>query len=306
VGRERNGPLYLLLARIQYYRSVLRIVTLLVIGMLVIPPASAASLKELADTVKDIDALLLQLQNDPVDVEGLSVQFAEYANPELFPPSAGASSSRPGLAETFSGSFLTVQVGSQTMAFRDVPRDAWFAPYVRVAAEQGIVGGYQDAQGNLLGEYKPENPVSLEEVAKIAVVAAYVDVLSCPASKNVTASGSWSMGYVGCAESRGWGVFSDATADVKRPATRAEVVFTVLQALGAQGASTTGSGWTTGFHDVPASMPFAIAIARAKHDGIVNGYGDDDGVPTGFFGPADPVKRAEMAKIISLAIQVYQ
>jgi hypothetical protein len=154
------------------------------------------------------------------------------------------------------------------MAFRDVPRDAWFAPYVRVAAEQGIVGGYQDAQGNLLGEYKPENPVSLEEVAKIAVVAAYVDVLSCPASKNVTASGSWSMGYVGCAESRGWGVFSDATADVKRPATRAEVVFTVLQALGAQGASTTGSGWTTGFHDVPKEFvsKYGIVDIAEKND----------------------------------------
>jgi hypothetical protein len=52
-------------------------------------------------------------------------------------------------------------------------------------------------------------------------------------------------------------------------------------------------------------MQMAASIEQARADGIVSGYNDDDGNPTGFFGPDDAVTRAEFAKMVVLAIQVY-
>lgn len=290
-----------------YPVRMFRMIPILIAVLMAAPPSFAASLQELVNMQKGADAMEQQLSIDPVDVEQLSLTVAEVSDHSLFPlPYTATGSQRPagGLQNT-SLSYLVVDIGSQHLELRDVPRDSWFAPYVRAAAELGIISGYRNPDGSPTGEFKPENPVTIEEVAKMAVTSAAIDAQSCPVSKNITASGSWSASYIGCAEQRQWGVFGDGTVDVKRPATRAEVVFTILQAMGAQGAAMTGSGWTTGFSDVPSSMPFAIAIARAKQDNIISGYAGDDGVPTGIFGPQDPVKRAEIAKITALAIQVY-
>ncbi|MEI7511746.1 MAG: S-layer homology domain-containing protein [Candidatus Peregrinibacteria bacterium] len=45
----------------------------------------------------------------------------------------------------------------------DVPRDAWFAPYVCQAKKEGIVSGYAD------GTFKPSQTITLAEAAKMVV-----------------------------------------------------------------------------------------------------------------------------------------
>jgi hypothetical protein len=47
--------------------------------------------------------------------------------------------------------------------FPDVALDAWYAPYVCAAKQQGIIGGYPD------GTYRPASPVNLAEALKITV-----------------------------------------------------------------------------------------------------------------------------------------
>ena len=89
--------------------------------------------------------------------------------------------------------------------------------------------------------------------------------------------------------------------DPSRPATRAEVVTTALQAFDRPFTPATGEM----FKDVSSTLAFRDAIETAANDGIVTGYTDDDGAPTGFFGPFDPVTRAATAKIFSLALQQY-
>ena len=49
----------------------------------------------------------------------------------------------------------------------------------------------------------------------------------------------------------------------------------------------------------------ANAIETAANDGIVSGYADAEGNATGLFKPLDFVNRAEVAKMITLALQVY-
>ncbi len=73
----------------------------------------------------------------------------------------------------FTKIFLGTLVDSQTLAacdvsgigLSDVPADAWFAPFVCVAKELGIIQGYSD------GTFRPSQNVNFAEAAKIVVFA---------------------------------------------------------------------------------------------------------------------------------------
>ncbi|HLD32061.1 MAG TPA: S-layer homology domain-containing protein [Candidatus Peribacteraceae bacterium] len=65
--------------------------------------------------------------------------------------------------------------------------------------------------------------------------------------------------------------------------------------------------WAHGdlFRDVRKTTPYASCIETAAQDGIVSGFTDAEGKPTGEFGPDRPVNRAEMSKIISTSADLY-
>jgi hypothetical protein len=218
---------------------------------------------------------------------------------DLFPLQEGAQEEE----EEFAGAdVVTVRMNGIPVAFQDVLVSAWFAPYVRSALEKGIVSGYRDAEGVLLGLFGPADSVTIEQVAKMALQSINADVEGCEGElKNEAASESWSAQYILCAEQAGWAVYSDGGVDIYRPATRSEVVVTLLQAHGVALTKTTGEVFT----DVGVSTQFSGAIERAAADGIVSGYHDDNGNPTGEFGPENPVQRAEIAKIVTNVLQVY-
>lgn len=198
--------------------------------------------------------------------------------------------------------FVSVDVGGKLLVLRDVPRSAWFAPYVREIAERKIVTGYSDASGVPTGLFGPADNVTIEQMAKVMQLASGTYDPACPVPPiNVTASGSWSATYISCAEQKAWAVYGDGTADVHRNATRSEVIVTLLQAFDVQPGERTGEA----FEDVSASTQFGAHIEKAKADGIISGYTDENGMPNGLFGPQDPVTRAEFAKIVTLGMQIY-
>lgn len=51
------------------------------------------------------------------------------------------------------------------------------------------------------------------------------------------------------------------------------------------------------FLDVPTGHSCFEAVEIAYAHGVVNGYSDSEGAPTGYFGPADPVTREQAAKL---------
>lgn len=224
-------------------------------------------------------------------------QEAPSSSPRPSSPRAG------GEPDSSTGGTLSVTVDGRTLELRDVERSAWFAPYVRRAAEAGIVGGYRDAAGNPTGLFGPGAGVTVAELAKLAALAAGIDPAGCPRSQNPLAEGAWFAAVLGCAEGRGWVLYSDKRVDPLRPAARGEVVITLLQAFGVTQSPVVGGG---PFTDVTASTQYAPAIDRAKRDGIVRGYADQQGAPTGLFGPTDGVTRAEAAKILMLATDAYK
>lgn len=191
------------------------------------------------------------------------------------------------------------------LSFGDVPQTAWFAPHVFEMAKLGILTGYKDDAGNSTGEFGPGNSVTVGELAKIAHRIVGIDekgVMAPPHNPLATGTGAWFAPFIASAEQHGWTIFVDATIDPRRPATRGEVLVTLLQVLDVPVT------WAKGqmFTDVTLMTPYASAIETAALDEIVEGHKNASGELSGTFGPVDPINRAEMAKMVKAAIDTYR
>lgn len=271
------------------------VAVLLLLSPIATNAASGWSLLNSAEMFNDwIENQVEIMQEDSAD---LQLQGGE----ELLPLRGSGSVMTEGPRQT---QYVEFVAEGQTVVFADVPSGEWFAPFVRDAAERGIVSGYRDTNGKFTGKYGPVNSVTLEELAKMSFLAAGLSRVSCPMiPSNPLAKGRWSEIYVSCAEHEGFAVYADGTVDILRPATRAEVTMTVLQAFGAGMRDSPPAG--VKLKDVSDSTLFANAIYTAIQDRVVSGDTDASGNPTGIFRPGDAVNRAEISKIMSAAMQVY-
>ena len=273
----------------------------------VVPLAAGADSSAIKNIEKDRNFLENVLEYLMEDELFFTEELKQESENELFPDSESEVLLRKNVQDPSSDDqegFVTVPIDGKIVTLGDVPGSAWFASYVLDAALGGIVSGYKDGEGNPTGQFGPGNSVTIEELAKIALRSASINVSSCGTTlKNPLAVGRWSAAFLQCAESRGFVIFSDGSVDPVRPATRSEVVVTMLQAFELPFVSVVGEERV--FRDVQGSTQFASAIERAANDGIVSGTTDEAGSPTGYFFPDDPVNRAEIAKIISLVLQVY-
>lgn len=277
--------------------STLALLTLL-IAPLMTSAATTTPVSDYQELQKQIPLFQNELQRDAADEVWAAGDDAEQASQDLFSVSGAVLP----LAEEDTA-VVTIRQGSETISLNDVPRQAWFAPYVRDVAERGIVSGYRDAAGKPLGQYGPGNPVTIAELAAMAVRTARIDDAGCTDSPaNKAARGTWAARIIGCAEQGKWSVYANGSVNPNRSATRAEVVATILEAFK---VGTTERVNSTNFRDVTGETAYANAIGRAVADKIVSGYADAQGKATGYFGPQNPINRAEVAKVISLAIQVY-
>lgn len=202
--------------------------------------------------------------------------------------------------------YVSVPVGGKTLVMRDVAKSAWFSSAVFDAIKKGILSGYRDEAGELTGEFGPGNSVTVAELAKIAhkIGSVSEEAFAGKNSVNPLAINMWATPFFASAESRGWTIFSQSGSfiDPARPATRGEVLVTLLQVLDIP------VGWQTGklFTDVTVTTPYAAAIETAAKAGIVEGRKDENGTPLNLFGPADPITRAEMAKMLVTVMQKYK
>ncbi len=200
--------------------------------------------------------------------------------------------------------FVTVRGENGNIVLHDVPLDAWFATAVANAAKYGILTGYRDESGKPTGQFGPGNDVTVAELAKIAhkLSGTSEAAFNAQPPENIFAQNMWFSPFIASAESRGWTIFSDATIDPTRPATRGEVLITLLQVLDVP------LRWQKGtiFADVTARSPYAAAIETAAADKIVEGRDDENGTGAKTFGPTDAINRAEMAKIIGKVLETYR
>ena len=198
---------------------------------------------------------------------------------------------------------VTTKMGKGTVTFTDVPSDSWFGPYISTIVNRAVMSGYDDKNGEPTGRFGPADPVTIAQLAKIAHTAIRLNENDVPtAPKNPLARGQWFTRYIASAEEQGWLVYLDGTVDPNRPATRGEVVTTLLQVFDVPVHWPKG----TAFMDVQKKTPYSGAIETAAQEGIVSGTNGADGKPTGLFHPMDQITRAEIAKILITAYEKYQ
>ncbi|MDD5623869.1 MAG: S-layer homology domain-containing protein [Candidatus Peribacteraceae bacterium] len=198
--------------------------------------------------------------------------------------------------------YVTVEMFGQQVTFLDVPMDTWYAPFVANAVKAGVMTGYRAADGNPTGSFGPGDNVTIDQLAKVAHTLANIDVSEVTGTpENRRARESWAAPFFISAEQLNWLVFQNRSVDPERPATRGEVIATLLQALNIP------VNWPTGklFSDVTRFTPYAGTIETAAAQGLVTGYTNEKGDATGTFGPENPVNRAELTKILKSAADIY-
>ncbi len=188
----------------------------------------------------------------------------------------------------------TTQYKGGYSPFLDTPATAWYTYYVHYVRSRDIISGYKDAFGNLLGEYRPANNVTIAEILKMFFMASRWGALDSDPELSL-ADDHWARGFVAQAEARDLYILRIPTS-IDRPATRGEVVRTLLEIIGINPAPVE----TTSFEDLSPTHPHAAYIEYAAAVGVVSG---DDLTPT--FRPNAPINRAEMAKILTLMLQVF-
>lgn len=173
--------------------------------------------------------------------------------------------------------------------FRDTDDHMWYSPYVAKIKSLDVVSGYEDISGHLLGEFRPDNLVTVAEGIKIALVVA-----GKPESSRMpdmlSARRHWAKGYVAEAEENNMSIVS-SSLDLNRKATRAELITMMLEALNI----TVPAADDIFFDDVPANHSKAKFIDYAYDIGVISG--DDN---TEHFRPNVSINRAEVAKIAYL------
>lgn len=225
-----------------------------------------------------------------------------FLSSDIFPSDA-IDTRASSVASSFSSSIqsgIRIDVDGTDIVLRDVPADSWFAPFVQSIAKRSLVSGYRDESGAPTGFFGPSDSVTVGQLAKVLVLAIQLDPLSC-ATESPSLQSHWAASFLACAQKRGWSISTIPSLDLDRPATRAEVIGTLLQALNVKPSASSSQP----FADVNGSTPFASAIDQAWKNGIINGYKDAAGNLLNRFGPSDPVTRAEFAKIIVRGLEEY-
>ncbi len=113
--------------------------------------------------------------------------------------------------------------GDTVTGFSDLDNDsssAWARPYVKAAADAGIINGFED------GTFRAKEPVTYEQAVKMIVCAIGYEPVATSEYNKLKALGAanltWSSGYIAAAQKNGV-TMGAATADVKAPASRGTV-----------------------------------------------------------------------------------
>ncbi len=176
------------------------------------------------------------------------------------------------------------KIALQLTDFNDVPESAWYNSYVREAKKLDIISGYKDKTGKTIGSFGPSNTLTVGELLKVALKLAEVG------EKPIENKTHWAEGYLQSAKEIGITLAKNSNLDLNRPATRAEVTQSFLEAFGIYPPTIED----TDFTDVSPLPLYGKYIQYAKDLDIISG--DDT---TSNFRPHEPINRAEVAKVIS-------
>lgn len=185
-------------------------------------------------------------------------------------------------------SFMASPVFAATQRFKDVPTSRWYYDYVENLAKREIVGGFGTS-----GEFRPENKVERQHVAKMVAKAADLPYKGKRANFPDVAADNAMSPFIAALQERGIiKGYEDGTFRPTRTVTRAEVSVMISKAFGLELYGNASSMRDLKGHWAEGLVKILIS------NGIVKGYAD------GTFRPNNPVTRAELSKMLSVAMAV--
>jgi hypothetical protein len=186
----------------------------------------------------------------------------------------------------FVAASLTEVLGE--IAFRDVPKGAWYKEYLSKLYFADVLGGYAD------GTFKPQSSITRAEFCKVIVNAVGIDAVS--ATDTTTSpfndiKGNWGYTYINQAYDLGIiSGYGDGSFRPNKPITRAEIAKMICETK-----EFDEIGKSSGYSDCVNywADPY---IATLKVNGVVTGYAGNE------FRPQNYVTRAETCKIVWLML----
>jgi hypothetical protein len=227
------------------------------------------------------------------------------------------------IAEAFD---LTIPTSLAADPFPDVSKDAWFAPYVAALKDAGVVGGYTD------GTFRPANSINRAEALKMAVNAAgHATTTATEDPFSDVSKDAWFAPFVAACKDKG--VVSGSPVKTFEAAEGAELytpAFANYYSLGSTGEGVKNLklvlqqlGHFSGVVDENFDEAASAAIKAYQSSvgiGAVGSFGPITRTSLNYkiatqgiqipkegdmvektiylFRPADPVNRAEIAKIV--------
>lgn len=185
-------------------------------------------------------------------------------------------------------SFMASPIFAATQRFKDVPTSRWYYDYVENLAKREIVGGFGTS-----GEFRPENKVERQHVAKMVAKAADLPYKGKQANFPDVAADNAMSPFIAALQEKGIiKGYEDGTFRPTRTVTRAEVSVMIAKAFGLELYGSASSMRDLKGHWGEGLVKILIS------NGIVKGYAD------GTFRPNNPVTRAELSKMLSVAMAV--
>jgi S1-C subfamily serine protease len=189
---------------------------------------------------------------------------------------------------------LVTNANDEKIGFTDVPKEHWAYEYITEMTETGILSGYGG------GDFRPENPVTRAEFAKMLAAAYNLDVKPVAASSFFdVVPYEWYVNYIVAAQEYFSGTVENGK-NVFEPgglATREAVSVALVKVIGFDVSGVDTKVLRNYFKDYDSfETAFRPYVALAVKNGIINGY------PDKFFFPKNGLSRAEAAVVLYRAL----
>ncbi len=181
--------------------------------------------------------------------------------------------------------------------FTDI-ENHWAKEFILKLAYNCKVEGYRDEKGDLMNIFGPDNSITRAELVKtlIGCETDAVPVATVKPFDDVELK-DWYANYIAYAKAEGWiSGYSDNTFKPNEIVNRAEATKIILLSQFKESEITGGK---MDFSDAEAGQWYEKYIAFAVLKGIMQGYTDESGKPTGEFGVNKPITRGEAAKVVA-------
>jgi hypothetical protein len=189
--------------------------------------------------------------------------------------------------------------------FEDTPTSQWYFKYVqrikdRKVEKQSIFEGYKTSSGQLTGQFGPGDNITVGEMLKVVLRVSGLNEKTTNLDASLANSTHWSVGFQNRAIDEQLTIMEAVGIDPNRTVSRGEFFQALVEAQGMYSSNNYNCSITDlDFEDLDSSNPYTKYACILIKDGVISGTDD------GFLNLFSDINRAEVAKILNTALDIY-